>query len=397
MIENHVRAVSPPDILPPAPRWGWKPDLSRGQLLRPDHDLLAVLPLDRDRLVGDLEAALVDREIANDGLGLERQKGLAEPVGIQAPGLSYHLRKELTPGIRAGRLNGGSAVEFLFIRRDELPVSGVSKARLPKRAAVDELRFLSELPIVLRKQAIWNGAEHPDVQTHFPHLPSDGDKVLEANRGRHQDIGLGGLYFVQKIGEIGSDIRVCLRKDQLQAVSFGEFAGPFGRRVRDEPVQLDYRQSFEPVASREIKQPLREAFDGSKHHDQVAAPLLPYRGGRRHRRDHDSPVFLGGRGIIVRKDRTVQAEHRIDLVLCKELLVKTDGGFLIGAIVVDHELDRTSKDSALRVHMLLAQQVSLATVAALHGVSLSGDRHRGANPDRLLGRAWPRQPKGKKS
>src|SRR3989442_2997767 len=44
------------------------------------------------------------------------------------------------------------------------------------------------------------------------------------------------------------------------------------------------------------------------------------------------------------------------------------------AIVEDHKLDWASKDSALRVHMLLAQQVSLTTVAALDGVRLSGDR-----------------------
>jgi len=41
--------------------------------------------------------------------------------------------------------------------------------------------------------------------------------------------------------------------------------------------------------------------------------------------------------------------------------------------------------------MLLAEQVPLTTVATLQGV-LSGERHRGADPDRLLGEARPRHP-----
>ena len=60
--------------LPLTPRWGWKPQLSRNQLVRPDHDLLAVLPLDGDRLVGDLEAPLVDREIARTVLVFSASK-----------------------------------------------------------------------------------------------------------------------------------------------------------------------------------------------------------------------------------------------------------------------------------------------------------------------------------
>ena len=103
-------------------------------------------------------------------------------------------------------------------------------------------------------------------------------------------------------------------------------------------------------------------------------------------------MFLGDIGHGVGDGRAVRTEHRIDLVLCDQFLVKANSGLLIRAIVINHKLDRTSKDSALRIHMLLAQQVSLPTVAALHRVSLSGDRHRGPNPDRLLGHARPRHP-----
>ena len=41
--------------------------------------------------------------------------------------------------------------------------------------------------------------------------------------------------------------------------------------------------------------------------------------------------------------------------------------------------------------MLLAEQVPLTPVATLQG-GLSGERHRGADPDRLLREARPRHP-----
>jgi hypothetical protein len=56
---------------------------------------------------------------------------------------------------------------------------------------------------------------------------------------------------------------------------------------------------------------------------------------------------------------------------------------------VDHELDRTSKGTALFVDVLLAEQVTLTNVPALYGVP-SRDRDRGAESDRLLGHARPR-------
>src|SRR5262249_25959683 len=67
------------------------------------------------------------------------------------------------------------------------------------------------------------------------------------------------------------------------------------------------------------------------------------------------------------------------------------GSFRIGAIIADHELNLAFKDSALLVHMLLAEQVALTDVTALDGVP-SGHGDRGADPDRLLGHARPWRP-----
>ncbi len=117
---------------------------SRSKLLRPDHYLLAVLPLDSDCFVPDLEPALVNSEVAQNSLGLERKQDFPELIRVRAPSPLYCCHKELAPCVRIGRLDGGSTVEFLLIRRDELLISGVWKASLPKRAAVDEFSLLSE-------------------------------------------------------------------------------------------------------------------------------------------------------------------------------------------------------------------------------------------------------------
>src|SRR4030095_4042612 len=54
--------------------------------IRPYQYWAAVLPLDGDRLVTDLVAPLVDREVTEDGLGLEFQDFSTNKVRVQAAG-----------------------------------------------------------------------------------------------------------------------------------------------------------------------------------------------------------------------------------------------------------------------------------------------------------------------
>jgi len=55
-------------VLPLAPRRGWESGFTGCHLVGPYHDLLAILPLDGDRLMTDLEAALVHGKVAEDRL-----------------------------------------------------------------------------------------------------------------------------------------------------------------------------------------------------------------------------------------------------------------------------------------------------------------------------------------
>jgi hypothetical protein len=57
--------------LPRAPRRGWESRLADRHVVRPNDDLFAVLPLDRDRFVSGLVSALIDRKIAEERSRLE--------------------------------------------------------------------------------------------------------------------------------------------------------------------------------------------------------------------------------------------------------------------------------------------------------------------------------------
>src|SRR4029079_16064208 len=102
--------------------------------------------------------------------------------------------------------------------------------------------------------------------------------------------------------------------------------------------------------------------------------------------DHELVMLLGDVSYGFGDLRTVGTEHCINLVLRDQLLVEASSRFLIRYIIIDHEFNFSSTHSALCVHMLLAQQVSVTNVAALHRVSLASERRRGANPERMAGR-----------
>jgi hypothetical protein len=68
-------------LLALTPRRRWKARLRRSHFIRPDNDLLAVLPLNRDRPMGSLEPTRV-REIAQHGLRIETQECRTQLVGF---------------------------------------------------------------------------------------------------------------------------------------------------------------------------------------------------------------------------------------------------------------------------------------------------------------------------
>src|SRR5438132_1227688 len=74
----------------PPPRFSLSPGRSReenlalGEVVRPDDDLLFLLPLERDHLVGGLEPVPVDLVVAEHRARLELEELLAHLVGVQA-------------------------------------------------------------------------------------------------------------------------------------------------------------------------------------------------------------------------------------------------------------------------------------------------------------------------
>src|SRR5262249_8182046 len=109
-----------------------KTGLLRSHFIGPNDYLFAVLPLNGDCLMGDLESARVDGKIAQDGLRFNIQKRFAELVGIETAGPSHGIHEEPAPGVRRGRLNGRGAAEFLLISSDELLIPRIRKSRLPE-------------------------------------------------------------------------------------------------------------------------------------------------------------------------------------------------------------------------------------------------------------------------
>src|SRR5262245_6215638 len=88
--------------LPLGPGWRWKPRLRRDYFIRPNGRLLAILPLDGDRLMGCLEPAIIDRKVAQNGLGRKSQEHLTQLVGVQTSGLLQSFDQEPAAGVGGG-------------------------------------------------------------------------------------------------------------------------------------------------------------------------------------------------------------------------------------------------------------------------------------------------------
>lgn len=84
------------------PRRRWKPRLCRNHFIRPNGHLVAILPLNGDRLMGYLEPAIIDREVAQNSLGRMSQERLTELVGVQTSGLLQSFDQEPAAGVGGG-------------------------------------------------------------------------------------------------------------------------------------------------------------------------------------------------------------------------------------------------------------------------------------------------------
>src|SRR6266436_9879808 len=78
--------------LPLIPRGSGEAHLAVGEVVRPHHDPLAVLPLDHDHLVRELETVLVHRIVAEGRPDLELQEFGAHEIGVEALRALHPLR-----------------------------------------------------------------------------------------------------------------------------------------------------------------------------------------------------------------------------------------------------------------------------------------------------------------
>src|SRR5262245_37561630 len=121
-----------------------KPRLTRSELLGPDDCLLAVLPLNQQILVGDLDAVLVHLEGPEDGMVVHLENRLSDLRAVQRAGPLHGFHQDLAAAV-AGRVEvrGLGASELLPVRLDVLLGPGILAGNRdqPARAERDELRL----------------------------------------------------------------------------------------------------------------------------------------------------------------------------------------------------------------------------------------------------------------
>ena len=79
--------------------------------------------MDRHSFMSSLIPAPIDREVAKDGLCLERQQCFPQLFGVETTSLPYRVYQKLASGISSRRLDRRRMVELFLIGRNELLVS----------------------------------------------------------------------------------------------------------------------------------------------------------------------------------------------------------------------------------------------------------------------------------
>src|SRR4029450_11685343 len=90
--------------LPLIPRGRGVTHLAVGEVVGPHHDSLAVLPLDHDHLVGNLEAVLVHRVVPEGRAHLELEELRAHEIGVEALRALHRLRVDEACGVARPRM-----------------------------------------------------------------------------------------------------------------------------------------------------------------------------------------------------------------------------------------------------------------------------------------------------
>src|SRR5262249_31804955 len=89
--------------------------LAGGELVRPHDHALALLPLEQDHLVGDLEAVLVDLVVAEHRARLQRQERVAHLVGLERPRLLDGLGVDHAARVAGRRVIARLVLELLHV------------------------------------------------------------------------------------------------------------------------------------------------------------------------------------------------------------------------------------------------------------------------------------------
>ena len=187
-----------------APRRRREPRLAGRQLLGPDDDLLAVLPLERHHPVRDLKAVLVDLEGAEDGVQVHRENGVPDLLALEGAGapdrFQEHLARRHTPrrsDTRArppGTLSGGT--RRTRGRRDTGARWGSVRQRGASQAPAPIVRLRRRTPRPAPEAGRTGENRTPDrhpehlrVHVQLSELAGDGNRVVEVRprRRAHRD------------------------------------------------------------------------------------------------------------------------------------------------------------------------------------------------------------------
>src|SRR3984893_6213023 len=94
--------------------------LATREVVRPHHHPLAVLPLEHDHLVGDLEAVRLDLVVAERGLDLHLQELLAHLVRVERARPLDRLPVDQAARVAAGRVVRGRSLDLTEVGGEEL-------------------------------------------------------------------------------------------------------------------------------------------------------------------------------------------------------------------------------------------------------------------------------------
>src|SRR5512138_174420 len=154
-----------------APLRGWIPRLAVREVVGPDDHALAVLPLEHDHLVRDLEAVGLDLVVAERGPGLHLQELLAYLVGVQRSRLPDRVRVEQAARVAGRRVIRGLVLELFLVGGEELLLARIRQRLVPLGGAVDVLRVLLQEVVELGQVAAHREPEHLRVHVELLHLP----------------------------------------------------------------------------------------------------------------------------------------------------------------------------------------------------------------------------------